>query len=131
MVGDEAWDLDYFLHENPELKRTAYAWLTDFVGNLPMPEGGPEEVRLTADYNAQMIEQIERYPRLRDAALFVGDPEDVVPDTFGPGLPSIRDWTRAHYDFPGYVTGFTPVDPRDRPASVTRWAGGRTSPSAW
>ena len=115
VVGDEAWDLDFFLHENPELKRTAYAWLTDFVGNLPMPEGGPEEVRLTTDHNAQMIEQIERYPRLRDAALFVGDPDDIVPDTFGPGLPSIRDWTRAHYDFLGYVTGFTPVEPRDRP----------------
>jgi predicted glycosyltransferase len=115
VVGDEAWDLDFFLHENPELKRTAYAWLTDFVGNLPMPEGGAHEARLTADYNAQMIEQVERYPRLRDAALFVGDPDDVVPDTFGPGLPSIRDWTRAHYAFPGYVTGFTPVEPRDRP----------------
>ncbi len=115
VVGDQAWDLDFFLHENPELKRTAYAWLTDFVGNLPMPEGGAHEARLTADYNAQMIEQVERYPRLRDAALFVGDPDDVVPDTFGPGLPSIRDWTRAHYAFPGYVTGFTPVEPRDRP----------------
>ena len=115
VVGDEAWDLDFFLHENPELKRTAYAWLTDFVGNLPMPEGGPEEARLTTDYNAQMIEQVERHPRLRDAALFVGDPEDVVPDAFGPGLPSIRAWTCAHYTFPGYVTGFAPVDPRDRP----------------
>jgi pimeloyl-ACP methyl ester carboxylesterase/UDP:flavonoid glycosyltransferase YjiC (YdhE family) len=115
VVGDEAWDLDHFLHENPELKRTAYAWLTDFVGELPMPEGGPEEVRLTADYNVQMIEHVERYPRLRDVALFVGDPDDIVPDTFGPGLPSIRDWTCAHYTFPGYVTGFTPVDPRDRP----------------
>ena len=31
-IGDEAWDVDYFLHENPELKRTAFAWMTDFVG---------------------------------------------------------------------------------------------------
>ncbi len=23
VVGDEAWDVDYFLHENPELKRSA------------------------------------------------------------------------------------------------------------
>ena len=35
VVGDEAWDVDHFLHENPELKRFAYAWLTDFVGYLP------------------------------------------------------------------------------------------------
>ena len=40
VIGDEAWDVDYFLHENPELKRSAYAWFTDFVGWLPMPDGG-------------------------------------------------------------------------------------------
>ena len=40
VVGDEAWEVDYFLHENPELKRFAFAWLTDFVGYLPMPDGG-------------------------------------------------------------------------------------------
>ncbi len=31
-IGDEAWELDYYLHENPELKTAAYVWLTDFVG---------------------------------------------------------------------------------------------------
>ena len=72
-VGDEAWDVDYFLHENPELKRTAYAWLTDFVGWLPMPDGGAPERALTTDYNAEMIEQIARFPRLRDRAIFVGN----------------------------------------------------------
>jgi hypothetical protein len=39
-IGDEAWELDYFLHENPEQKRAAYGWLTDFVGWLPMPDRG-------------------------------------------------------------------------------------------
>ena len=39
VIGDEAWDVDHFLHENPELKRTAFAWMTDFVGWLPMPVG--------------------------------------------------------------------------------------------
>ena len=65
-IGDEAWELDYFLHENPELKRAPYVWLTDFVGWLPMPDGGAREAELTADYNAEMVEQIERFPRLRD-----------------------------------------------------------------
>ncbi len=105
-IGDEAWELDYFLHENPELKTAAYAWLTDFVGWLPMPDGGEEELCLTADYNAEMIGQIARYPRLRDLALFVGDHEDVVSESFGPGLPAIPDWTAQNFDFVGYVTGF-------------------------
>ena len=58
-VGDEAWDLDYFLHENPELKRAPFVWMTDFVGWMPMPDGGDREAVLTADYNAEMVEQVD------------------------------------------------------------------------
>jgi pimeloyl-ACP methyl ester carboxylesterase/predicted glycosyltransferase len=115
-VGDEAWELDYFLHENPELKRAPYVWLTDFVGWLPMPDGGAHEAMLTADYNAEMVEQIARFPRLRDRALFVGNPGDVVPDSLGPDLPGIRDWTEANFDFTGYVTGFDPAEVADTAA---------------
>jgi pimeloyl-ACP methyl ester carboxylesterase/predicted glycosyltransferase len=115
-IGDEAWELDYFLHENPELKNAAYCWLTDFVGWIPMPDGGDREEFLTSDYNAEMIGHIARFPRLRDRAVFVGNPEDIVPDTFGPDLPAIRDWTESHYDFAGYVTGFDPVTLGDRDA---------------
>src|SRR5688572_3548420 len=108
VIGDEAWDVDYFLHENPELKHFAFAWLTDFVGWLPMPSGGDAEAALTADYNAEMLEQRARYRRLRDRSIFVGNPEDIVDASFGPGLPRIREWTETHYDFAGYVTGFEP-----------------------
>jgi pimeloyl-ACP methyl ester carboxylesterase len=116
VIGDEAWEVDHFLHENPELKRFPYAWLTDFVGYLPMPDGGPREALVTADYNAEMIEHIARYPRIRDRAIFVGNSDDIVDDHFGPGLPLIRDWTREHYDFAGYVTGFDPATVADRAA---------------
>jgi predicted glycosyltransferase len=108
VVGDESWDVDYFLHENPELKRFSFAWLTDFVGWLPMPDLGPREALLTADYNAEMLEQRARYRRIRDRQIFVGNPEDVVDESFGPGLPNIREWTVAHYNFAGYITGFDP-----------------------
>jgi pimeloyl-ACP methyl ester carboxylesterase/predicted glycosyltransferase len=113
-IGDEAWELDYYLHENPELKRAAYVWLTDFVGWLPMPDGGPREAYLTADYNAEMIEHIARHRRIRDRALFVGNPADIVPERFGPDLPSIREWTEEHFDFTGYVSGFDPAQLGDR-----------------
>jgi predicted glycosyltransferase len=111
VIGDEAWDVDYYLHENPGLKRFAFAWMTDFVGWLPMPDGGTAEAALTADYNAEMIEQRARYRRLRDRSIFVGDPADVVPERFGPDLPSIPDWTGDNFEFAGYVTGFEPIDP--------------------
>ncbi|MFL5653382.1 MAG: glycosyltransferase [Ktedonobacteraceae bacterium] len=116
-IGDEAWELDYYLHENPEEKRAAYVWLTDFVGWLPMPDGEGHEAFLTADYNAEMIEHIERFPRQRDRAIFVGNPEDIVPDTFGADLPAIRAWTEQHYDFAGYITGFDPAAFTDREAT--------------
>ena len=110
-LGDEAWELDYYLHENPEQKRAAYVWLTDFVGWLPMPDGGDHEAMLTADYNAEMIEHIARFPRLRDRSIFIGAPDDIVPDAFGPDLPAIRTWTEEHFDFSGdYITGFAPDD---------------------
>jgi pimeloyl-ACP methyl ester carboxylesterase/predicted glycosyltransferase len=115
-IGDEAWELDYYLHENPEEKRAAYVWLTDFVGWLPMPDGGGHEAYFTADYNAEMIEHIERLPRQRDRAIFVGNPEDIVPDSFGADLPAIRAWTEQHYDFAGYITGFDPAAFADREA---------------
>jgi pimeloyl-ACP methyl ester carboxylesterase/predicted glycosyltransferase len=120
VIGDEAWDLDHYLHENPELKRAPFVWMTDFVGWLPMPEGGEHEAWLAADYNAEMIEHIDRFPRLRDRSIFVGDPEDIVPDRFGPDLPAIRAWTQQHYDFAGYVTGFAPIDAPSREALRAR-----------
>jgi predicted glycosyltransferase len=114
VIGDEAWDVDHFLHEHPELKRTAFAWLTDFVGWVPFPDGGDREARLTSDYNAEMVEHLARAPRVRDRSLFVGDPDDIVPLGLGDGLPSIREWTTATYAFSGYITGFEPLPEADR-----------------
>ncbi len=116
-IGDEAWDVDYYLHENPELKTAPFAWLTDFVGYLPMvPAQDDQEASLTADYNAEMIAQVARYPWVRDRALFIGTPDDIVPDTFGDGLPRIRDWVEANYTFTGYVRCFDPAALGDRAA---------------
>jgi len=115
-IADEAWEVDHFLHENPELKSAPFAWLTDFVGYLPMPSGGEREALLTADYNAETIEHVERNPSIRDRAIFIGDADDVVPGTFGPGLPEIRAWTERHFSFAGYVPGFDPRAPADREA---------------
>ena len=105
-IGDEAWELDYYLHENPSEKRARYAWLTDFVGWLPMPDGGEREAFLTADYNAEMVEHVAAHPDLRDRAIFVGNPDDIVDERLGPQLPTIRDWTERNFEFSGYVTGF-------------------------
>jgi pimeloyl-ACP methyl ester carboxylesterase/predicted glycosyltransferase len=113
-IGDEAWELDYYLHENPAQKRVPFAWLTDFVGFLPMGDGGERERFLTADYNADMVDHVAEHPEVRDLALFVGNPDDVVAERLGPELPMIRDWTERNFDFTGYVTGFDPAQLGDR-----------------
>jgi len=113
-IGDEAWELDYYLHENPREKRAPYAWLSDFVGFLPMDDGDARERFLAADHNAQKVEHIAEHPEIRDLSLFVGNPEDIVPKRLGPELPMIRDWTERNYSFTGYVTGFDPADLGDR-----------------
>ena len=113
-IGDEAWELDYYLHENPREKRAPFVWLTDFVGFLAMDDGGEHERFLTADYNADMVDHIAHHPQVRDLALFVGNAEDIVPERLGPQLPMIRDWTERHFEFTGYVTGFDPAELRDR-----------------
>jgi pimeloyl-ACP methyl ester carboxylesterase/predicted glycosyltransferase len=113
-IGDEAWELDYYLHENPSEKRVPYAWLTDFVGFLPVDGQDARESFLTADHNADMVDHIAAHPEVRDLALFVGNPDDIVPERLGPRLPMIRDWTERHFDFTGYVTGFDPADLGER-----------------
>lgn len=104
-VGDEAWEVDHFLHENPELKTAPYAFMTDFLGWLPMDRSeGSREASLTVDYNLEMLTQVERYHRVRDRALYIGDFDDLIPERFGPDLPFIPEWAREHFTSVGYVT---------------------------
>jgi predicted glycosyltransferase len=109
VIADESWDVDHYWHEHPELKRAALAWFTDFVGFVPMPDRGEHEAFLSADYNAEMIEHVETHPQLRDRAIFVGNPGDIVDLSFGERLPRMREWIPKHYDFCGYILGEHPA----------------------
>jgi len=120
VIGDEAWEVDYHYHENPELKRQPFVFLTDFVGCLPMEEGNRREAFLCADRNADDIEHVARYPWIRDRAIFVGNVEDTPELPFGPGLPMIRDWTRRNFAFTGYALPFDPKSLADTDALRAR-----------
>jgi pimeloyl-ACP methyl ester carboxylesterase/predicted glycosyltransferase len=119
-IGDEAWEIDYYLHENPELKSAPWVFLTDVIGFLPVDPDNPREVERCADYNAEMIEQRARYPRLRDCSLYVGEFDELPDVTFGPGLPNIRDWAREWFEPVGYITPALPADVHDRDALRAR-----------
>ncbi|MGB3315272.1 MAG: alpha/beta fold hydrolase [Albidovulum sp.] len=110
VIADEAWDVDHYWHEHPDLKKAPIAWLTDFVGWVPFKENGPREAFLTTDYNAEMIGHVEGNPTVRDRAIFVGGPEDIVDMSFGSGLPKMRDWIPRHYEFSDYIIGQHPAE---------------------
>ena len=116
-IGDEGWDLDYFLHENPDLKRAPYAFLTDFIGLLPMREDrtSTEFIRCW-EKNAENIDHLRLHPDVRDLSILVGDEEDVLDREFGPDLPNMRQWAREHFRFSGYTFHFDPRALRDRTA---------------
>lgn len=115
-IGDESWEVDYYLHENPELKNAPYVFLTDVIGFLPVADEG----ELCADYNAEMIEQRARFPHLRDLSLYVGELEDLPDASFGPGLPRIRDWAKDWFEPVGYVLPFDPAKYQDTTAGRER-----------
>ena len=108
VIADEAWDVDHYWHEHPELKKAKLAWFTDFVGFVPMPSGGEHEAFLTADYNAEMIGHVESHPACATARSSSAIPTDIVPMSFGKDLPAMRDWVPKHFDFAGYIIGEHP-----------------------
>ena len=116
-VGDEGWDLDYYLHENPDLKRAPYVFLTDFIGVLPMREdrSSTEFIRCW-EKNAENIDHLRLHPDVRDLSILVGDEDDVLDREFGPDLPNMRQWAREHFRFSGYTYHFDPAAFRDRAA---------------
>src|SRR5579864_673660 len=128
-IGDESWEVDYFLHENPEQKSAPYVFLTDVIGFLPVdPSNDSHEAALCADYNAEMLEQRARYPRLRDLSLYIGEYDELPDAPFGPGLPNIREWAREWFTPVGYVLPFDPLVYRDSRALRSRLGYGTGYP---
>jgi predicted glycosyltransferase len=115
VIGDEAWEIDHYLHEHPEEKRAPYVWLTDFVGVLPTPDTDRRTAELIADTNALMIEQVRTSP-VRDLSLFIGNPGDALDVPLGPGLPTVHDWALEQFEFTGYIGATRYEEPARRQA---------------
>ena len=115
VIGDEAWDVDYFLHENPELKRFAFAWMTDFVGWLPMPDGGAARGRAHRRLQRRDDRAARPVPAPARPVDLRRRPRRHRPRHVRP-RPARRSASgpRANFDFAGYVTGFDPAAFGDR-----------------
>ena len=128
-VGDESWDVDHYLHENPERKIAPYAFMTDVVGFLPVDASGdPREADLCADYNAEMVEHVARFPYVRDRAVFIGSFDELPEASLGAGLPGVRDWSARNFSTVPYVVPFEPATFRRTGALRTKLGYGRGYP---
>jgi pimeloyl-ACP methyl ester carboxylesterase/UDP:flavonoid glycosyltransferase YjiC (YdhE family) len=127
-VGDESWEVDHFLHDNPERKIAPYVFTTDVIGFQPTNPDDAREAELCADYNAEKIERRERFPQLRDLSLFIGGFDELPDVSFGPGLPQVRDWSQRWYDSVPYVVPFDPSAYADRAALRERLGYGTGYP---
>ena len=120
MIADEAWEVDHYWHEHPELKRTQLVWFTDFVGFLPMP-GRRAEAFLTADYNAEMIGHVEQHPPCATAQSSWAGRTTSSRTGSATTCRAMRDWIPAHFDFSGYILGEHPARFRTREALRERF----------
>jgi len=114
VVGDETYELNVGFMKKPEIKRSPYVMIYDFVG-LDATTWNPMERLGIYMWNRIWSKDFQagRDP-VHDRALFIGEEADVADRPFGLLLPGRREWARALCDFVGYVLSFDPNDLQDR-----------------
>ena len=124
VVGDETYELNVGFLKKPELKRSPFVMIYDFVG-LDAMTANPKEWLGIYMWNRIWSKDFRRgRPPVHDKAIFIGEEEDVPDKPFGPLLPGRREWARAYCDFVGYVLSFDPSAFQDRSRIRARFGYG-------
>ena len=121
-IGDEAWELDYFLHENPE-REARRLRVADRLRRLAA-DARRRRARGVPDRRLQRRD--DRAHRRASRACATGRSSSATPTTSSPDAlrpgPAARSATgpSEHFDFAGYVTGFDPAELGDRERAARR-----------
>ncbi len=115
VVGDESLEVAEYLHYNPTLKTAPFVFMTDFIGASNVSDDQTKQAHVY-DFNGIWVEMREIHPEASDLSIYIGELENLPDRPFGEGLPNIRQWTRDHFKFSGYVIPFDPADYADRQA---------------
>lgn len=114
VVGDETYELNVGFMKKPELKRSPYVMIYDFIG-LDSMTSNPMEWLGIYMWNRIWSKDFKKgRDPIHERALFIGEEEDVADRPFGFLLPGRREWARAMCEFVGYVLPFDPSKLRDR-----------------
>lgn len=106
VIGDETYEINLALREDPSLKQWPFVTIFDFVG-LDAMTNSPLERLAVYIWNRKWCADYRRHRTPPyDLGLFVGEPDDVPETSFGPGLPGRRAFATAMYTFVGYVLPF-------------------------
>jgi UDP-N-acetylglucosamine:LPS N-acetylglucosamine transferase len=120
VVGDETYEIVVGFGKKPELKRSPFVMIYDFVG-LDAMTASPMEWLGIYMWNRIWSEDLRKgLDPVFDRALFIGEEEDVPDRPFGPLLPNRRKWAGTRCDFVGYVLPFEPSKYQDRPGIRAR-----------
>ncbi len=114
VVGDETYELNVGFMKQPELKKTPYVMIYDFVGLDAMTFNPMERFGIYMWNRIWSRDFRKGRDTVHDRALFIGEEEDIADKPFGFLLPNRREWARALCDFVGYVVAFEPAELRDR-----------------
>src|SRR5215218_2483981 len=114
LIGDERYEIDAALDEQPELKKAPFAMIYDFVG-LDAMSRSPLERLMAYRFNWIWSGGPHGKPPTRqDLTLFIGEPEDVLDKPFGFLLPNRREYAHRYYHFVGYAFPFDPANYTDK-----------------
>jgi predicted glycosyltransferase len=114
LVGDETYEIDMALANQPDLKKVPFVMIYDFVGMDAMSRNPLERLVAYRVNWAWGGGPRGKPPTHEDLALFIGEPEDVADKPFGFLLPNRRQYAQRHYHFVGYAFPFNPADYSDK-----------------
>lgn len=112
LIGDETYEIALGYRKDPARKTKPFVMIYDFVGFDAMSRHPVERLGVYL-WNRTWAGGGAGARTYVDLGLFIGEEEDVPDVSFGPLLPSRRDWARARCRFVGYVLDFDPLQHSD------------------
>ncbi|GMR05175.1 MAG: hypothetical protein BMS9Abin23_1119 [Thermodesulfobacteriota bacterium] len=104
-IGDESYEISAGISRSPEIKKSPYVIIYDFLG-LRATTMRPWERAGVYIGNRNWVRIDSMRPPVADLILFSGVEEDIPDRRFGPFLPNMRRFAREHYSFAGYMLPF-------------------------